>query len=69
VSLEAAAADGRHLLAWLGERDHEGLAELRSLLGGSHPLVEVPLLADEPTELEQLADLGALLEARLAEGR
>ena len=38
---------------------------LRSLIGGSHPLVEVPLLPDEPTDLESLAALGGMLGERL----
>jgi anion-transporting ArsA/GET3 family ATPase len=57
--------DGRHLLAWLGERDRRSVAELRSLLGGSHPLVELPLLEGEPTDLAALAALGELFQERL----
>ncbi len=57
--------DGRGLLAWLGRRDHEGVGQLRALLGGSHPLVVVPLRPDEPTNLESLAELGALLREQL----
>jgi anion-transporting ArsA/GET3 family ATPase len=57
----ASPDDGRGLLAWLGERDHEGVAQLRELLGASHPLVVVPLLPDEPTDLEALTRLGAAL--------
>jgi anion-transporting ArsA/GET3 family ATPase len=60
--------DGRGLLAWLGERDHEGVEQLRELLGGSHPLVVMPLLPDEPTDLEALAELGAALREQI-EGR
>ncbi len=59
--------DGRGLLAWLGTRDHEGVAQLRELLGDSHPLVVVPLRPDEPTNLESLAELGALLREQLAQ--
>jgi len=59
--------DGRGLVAWLGERDHQGVEQLRSLLGGSHPLVVVPLLPDEPTNLDSLAELGALLREQLAQ--
>jgi anion-transporting ArsA/GET3 family ATPase len=59
--------DGRGLLAWLGQKDHEGVAQLRELLGGSHPLVVVPLLPDEPTNLESLAELGATLREQLGQ--
>ena len=59
--------DGRGLLAWLGTRDHEGVAQLRELLGDSHPLVIVPLRPDEPTDLASLAELGALLREQLAQ--
>jgi anion-transporting ArsA/GET3 family ATPase len=58
--------DGRGLLAWLGIRDHQGVAQLRELLGGSHPLVVVPLRPDEPTNLAALAELGAMLREQLA---
>jgi anion-transporting ArsA/GET3 family ATPase len=57
--------DGRELLAWLGERDRRGLAALAALLPG-RPLVSLPLLADEPTDLPALARLGEDLERRLA---
>jgi anion-transporting ArsA/GET3 family ATPase len=57
-NMAEAATDGKQLLAWLGRRDNEGVGELRSLLRGSHPLVELPLMATEPTDLESLASLG-----------
>jgi anion-transporting ArsA/GET3 family ATPase len=60
-----AAHDGRELLRWLGERDRESVSALRSLLRGTHPLVEVPLLPDEPTDLGSLAALGTMLGERL----
>jgi anion-transporting ArsA/GET3 family ATPase len=65
-SIESASRDGRHLLAWLARRDQEGVDELRSLLGGKHPLVDLPLLPDEPTDLASLDALGELYEERLA---
>ena len=64
-SLDGAAHDGRELLHWLGERDRESVSALRSLLGGSRPLVEIPLLPDEPTDLESLSALGVMLGERL----
>ncbi len=60
-----ATDDGRKLLGWLGERDRRGVDELRSLLGGSQPLVELPLLPEEPTDLEALTRLGREISARL----
>ena len=57
--------DGRELLRWLGERDHRGLRSLADLLPG-RPLVSLPLLAEEPTDLPALAALGEDLERRLA---
>ena len=62
---ETAAQDGRRLLAWLGRRDREGVEELRALLGARHPLVDLPLLRDEPTSLPALDALGRMLEERL----
>ena len=59
------AADGRQLLAWLGERDARGVAELRELLGTPRP-VEIPLLSREPTDLPALSRLAGMLEAALA---
>ena len=61
------ASAGRRLLEWLGHRDREGVEELRDLVGDSHPVVELPLLEDEPTDLESLSALGRLFEARLDE--
>jgi anion-transporting ArsA/GET3 family ATPase len=57
--------DGVQLLAWLGERDRRGLVELAQLLSDEQPLVDLPLRAEEPTDLASLADLGADLEDRL----
>ena len=59
----SARCEGYHPidLAWLGRKDHEGVAQLRELLGGSHPLLVVPLRPDEPTDLTSLAELGAML--------
>jgi anion-transporting ArsA/GET3 family ATPase len=64
VSLDQAAVDGRRLIAWLGQRDREGIDELRSLLA-DQPLVALPLLPDEPTGLSSLDALGRVFEERL----
>ena len=61
------ALDGRQLLAWLGERDARGFERLASLTEGDQPLVGIPLLAAEPSDLHSLQDLGAMFAARLAE--
>ncbi len=58
--------DGRHLLAWLGERDRQGLERLAELAGPRQPLLPVPLSADEPTDLPALAALGDFLAEGLA---
>jgi anion-transporting ArsA/GET3 family ATPase len=59
--------DGRELLTWLGARDHEGVEALRDLVGGARPLVDLPLLEDEPTDLEALRALGRQLDDRLSD--
>ena len=56
---------GRELLTWLGERDHRGLAELATLVSREQPVIDVPLLPGEPTDLPSLEDLGRLVESRL----
>ncbi len=58
--------DGRSLLAWLGERDREGLARLAELTGPRYPLLPIPLSADEPTDLSALAVLGDVFASGLA---
>jgi len=58
---------GLRLLEWLGERDRRGLNLLLDLLGPGQPLVEVPLLPREPTDLASLSRLADLLGRRLAE--
>ncbi|MEJ2580522.1 MAG: ArsA-related P-loop ATPase [Acidobacteriota bacterium] len=58
-------SEGYRLMQWLGRRDHDSVAELRDLVGDSHPVVEIPLLPDEPTDLKSLAALGRLFEKRL----
>jgi anion-transporting ArsA/GET3 family ATPase len=57
------ASEGERLLAWLGERDTRGLETLLRLLP-SHPVIDLPLLPDEPSDLETLDALRAVLVAR-----
>ena len=52
-------------MRWLGARDAHGVEHLRHLMAG-HPLVEIPLLAAEPSGLDELHAMGGLLRARLA---
>jgi anion-transporting ArsA/GET3 family ATPase len=58
---------GWELLTWAGERDRRGLVELAQLLSREQPLVDLPLLPDEPTDLPALEAMGRQLEGRLAE--
>lgn len=60
------AHDGHELLAWLGERDAKGFARLLALVEGGQPIVGLPLLADEPSSLKSLRDLGTQLFERLS---
>lgn len=53
---------GWDLLRWAGARDARGVADLKRLLGGQ-PLVELPLLPEEPTDLRALAALADLVES------
>lgn len=57
------ARDGRGLLAWLGHLDARGVGTYRARLP-QHPLIDLPLLADEPSDLEGLAEVRALVEPR-----
>ena len=58
-------SEGLALMRWLGEHDAHGVEHLRRLMAG-HPLVEVPLLAAEPSGLDELHALGGLLRTRLS---
>jgi anion-transporting ArsA/GET3 family ATPase len=59
--------NGWELLSWLGERDRRGLAELATLVSREQPVIDIPLLPGEPTDLPSLEDLGRVVEGRLAE--
>ncbi len=52
---------GSEVFHWLGERDREGLRQLRSLLPGLD-VVSLPMWQKELTSLERLDELGVLLE-------
>jgi len=58
---------GWELLTWLGERDRRGLVELATLLERDQPLLDLPLLPAEPTDLASLEALGRTVEERLTE--
>ncbi|HVG10944.1 MAG TPA: ArsA-related P-loop ATPase [Thermoanaerobaculia bacterium] len=62
----APAAGGWELLSWLGERDRKGLVELAKLVGREQPLIDIPLLPEEPTDLASLESLGKTVQERLA---
>jgi anion-transporting ArsA/GET3 family ATPase len=57
---------GWELLTWLGERDRLGLVELQKLLDREQPLIDIPLLPEEPTDLASLESLGRTVQDRLA---
>jgi anion-transporting ArsA/GET3 family ATPase len=62
-----AESEGHRLLAWLGRRDHATVSELKDLVGSSHPVVEIPFMPDEPTDLKSLKALGEMFGSRLDE--
>ena len=51
----------RALIDWMGERDHRGFEALRSLLPAGTPLLSLPVLAREPTDLATLEALAAMI--------
>lgn len=57
---------GWELFSWLGERDRHGLVELAKLLDREQPLIDIPLLPEEPTDLASLESLGKTVQQRLA---
>ncbi len=59
--------DGQELLSWLGWRDASGFERLKSLIQGGQPVVGLPLMPREPSDLATLGALGELFLARLAE--
>jgi anion-transporting ArsA/GET3 family ATPase len=61
--------EGARLLSWLGERDHRGVEAFSRLLGPGQPLVTIPLLAHEPTDLASLESLGRVVSDKLEASR
>ena len=57
--------EGLDLFRWLGDRDARGFEELSQLVGQDHPLVGLPLLDGEPSDVESLRRLGSEFENRL----
>ncbi len=57
--------DGRALVEWLGRRDALGFEKLRSLIQEDRPVVGIPLLPSEPSNLAALISLGDLFLAEL----
>lgn len=64
---DSGQVDGDALFHWLGERDAQGFGELGQLVEEDHPLLGVPLLESEPSNLEALRRLGGYFEERLQE--
>jgi anion-transporting ArsA/GET3 family ATPase len=58
---------GWELLTWLGERDQKGLVQMATLLSRDQPVIDIPLMPEEPTDLASLESLGRTVEGRLAE--
>ena len=56
-----ATEEGVELFRWLGDSHRRGLVQLRDLLPTDQVVAEVPLEADEPTDLSALATLGRSL--------
>jgi anion-transporting ArsA/GET3 family ATPase len=61
-------AQGLALLRWLGERDRQGIAELRQLCSPGERLAAIPLLPEPPSDLAGLEALGRLLAERVGSG-
>lgn len=59
------SSSGQHLFHWLGERHQRALVELRRRLTDKHPLVDLPLVAHEPTDLPSLLTFGRDFQNRL----
>ena len=58
-------SDETALLTWMGERDHRGLGALRALLPSESPLLALPVLPGEPTDIPSLAGLGDIVRREM----
>ena len=56
---------GRDLLTWLGERDSRGFERLVELVHGEQPVLRIPILAEEPSDLPRLRRLSTTLSSQL----
>jgi anion-transporting ArsA/GET3 family ATPase len=64
VQADGAPAAAVDLMRWLGARDARGIDAYRARLA-SHPLIELPLFPDEPSELGALSRLSETLTAEI----
>jgi anion-transporting ArsA/GET3 family ATPase len=62
---DEALAVGMELLSWLGDRDARGFDRLVELVQGDQPVLRIPILADEPSDLSRLGDLSKILLGQL----
>lgn len=63
-----ALGEGIALFRWLGERDRQGLEQLRRLWPAGERLAALPLLPEPPADLVGLEALGRLLSERAGTG-
>ncbi len=61
VKATGGTREGVALLQWLAQREAEGIEALEDLLAGHHPVIRIPLLPEEPTNLDSLASLGEMI--------
>ncbi len=64
---DPALGDGLELFAWVSNRDQRGIQAFRDLLSPPRPVLDLPALEEEPTDLASLDALSRLLEDRLAQ--
>jgi hypothetical protein len=67
VREDAALEPGFRLFTWIGDRHRRGVEVFRNLVSPSQPVVELPSLEAEPTDLISLDALSRLVDTRLAQ--